>query len=170
MALSTYIVLFCLCLSDAQAAVRAQSYSGVLQPALIQRESHEQNPTCGFAGNSDIYSLGIRLGLYLQWIASYLTVQIHPDAIPDLLDITLIYETALFIATAVLTLDTASAYSTEIMLLTMIFFTDFYLIHFSSMVAHKDDMGTILDLRDTTQAVHRRCYGSIHSLVLVHRF
>ena len=28
---------------------------------------------CTFAGNPDIYGLGIRLGLYLQWTASMLT-------------------------------------------------------------------------------------------------
>jgi hypothetical protein len=27
---------------------------------------------CGFKGNSDIYSLGIRIGAYLQWFATWL--------------------------------------------------------------------------------------------------
>jgi hypothetical protein len=31
----------------------------------------EQANVCGFEGNSDLYGLGIRLGVYTQWHASY---------------------------------------------------------------------------------------------------
>ena len=44
-------------------------------PRLLQRA-----PSCpGFDGNSDFYGLGIRLGVYFQWLASWLTNTLSPN-------------------------------------------------------------------------------------------
>lgn len=44
-------------------------------PRLLHRA-----PSCpGFNGNSDIYGLGIRLGVYFQWLASWLTNTLSPN-------------------------------------------------------------------------------------------
>ena len=52
----------------------AQSISSEV-PRLNQRA-----PSCpGFDGNSGFYGLGIRLGVYLQWIASWLTNTLSPS-------------------------------------------------------------------------------------------
>ncbi|ORY19257.1 hypothetical protein BCR34DRAFT_209121 [Clohesyomyces aquaticus] len=45
---------------------------------LIQARSQ---PNCGFLGNSDFYGLGIRIGIYLQWIASLLANYYIPEAV-----------------------------------------------------------------------------------------
>ncbi|KAK4237965.1 hypothetical protein C8A03DRAFT_34071 [Achaetomium macrosporum] len=38
-------------------------------------------PECGFQGNSDIYGLGIRVGIYLQWLAAIVAELSGPDDI-----------------------------------------------------------------------------------------
>ncbi|KAL6716375.1 hypothetical protein ACLMJK_005941 [Lecanora helva] len=57
--------------------------------------------TCnGFQGNTDLYGLGIRIGIYLQWISSLLTNIFLPNAISESLDTNAIFLFALFIAIA----------------------------------------------------------------------
>ena len=66
-------------------------------PAIISptpRTTHE----CGFAGNSDFYGLGIRLGVYLQWLTSLLANHFLAEAISDALDTNAIFVLALFVA------------------------------------------------------------------------
>jgi hypothetical protein len=36
-------------------------------------------PTCGFLGDSNTYGIGIRVGIYLQWITSGLAYNFIPD-------------------------------------------------------------------------------------------
>lgn len=57
----------------------------------------------GFAGNSDLYGLGIRLGIYLQWISSLLANSLLPTTVSDSLDTNSIFLFAVFIAIAVAT-------------------------------------------------------------------
>ena len=58
-------------------------------------------PACsGFAGNSDFYGLGIRIGIYLQWISSLLTNVLLPRGISDSLDTNSIFLFAVFVAVA----------------------------------------------------------------------
>ncbi|MCJ1395507.1 hypothetical protein MMC18_008393 [Xylographa bjoerkii] len=54
----------------------------------------------GIEGNSDFYGLGIRLGIYLQWISSLLTNILIPDEVSDSLDTNSIFLFAVFIAIA----------------------------------------------------------------------
>ena len=54
----------------------------------------------GFAGNSDLYGLGIRIGIYLQWISSLLTNILLPNEVSDSLDTNSIFLFAVFIAIA----------------------------------------------------------------------
>jgi hypothetical protein len=35
--------------------------------------------TCGYTGNSDIYGLGIRIGIYLQWFSTWLSTAFIPE-------------------------------------------------------------------------------------------
>lgn len=54
-----------------------------LSQALTNSESPAQkrSATCpGFGGNSDLYGLGIRLGVYLQWISAWFANTVHPAA------------------------------------------------------------------------------------------
>ncbi|KAF7561172.1 hypothetical protein G7046_g2973 [Stylonectria norvegica] len=38
---------------------------------------HAALKDCGFAGNNDIYGLGVRLGIYLQWLTSILSENVY---------------------------------------------------------------------------------------------
>lgn len=40
----------------------------------------EQQPACGFEGNSDLYGLGLRCGLYIQYVALTLANHLSQDA------------------------------------------------------------------------------------------
>lgn len=62
---------------------------------LVRRESCD-----GFEGNPNLYGLGIRLGIYLQWISSLLTNVFLASAVSDSLDTNSIFLFAIFIAIA----------------------------------------------------------------------
>ena len=36
-------------------------------------------PECAFDGNTDLYGLGVRLGVYGQWIATLITTVLDPE-------------------------------------------------------------------------------------------
>lgn len=64
------------------------------KPKLEQRA-----PLCpGFDGNSDFYGLGIRLGVYLQWLASWLTNTLSPDEAGPSHDVNSIFVLAIVVA------------------------------------------------------------------------
>jgi hypothetical protein len=103
--------------------------------------------TCGFVGNSDIYGLGIRLGLYFQWAASILSKQFSasPESIRDIIDVDIIFLTAIFISTALLAGGTiGTPYSVEILIMLHIYFGDVYIIFFDRR---------ILSLADSNQSI-----------------
>lgn len=80
--------------------------SSLIIKNLNSRESYSlvgREVCSGFAGNSDLYGLGIRLGIYLQWISSLLTNSLLPTTVSDLLDTNSIFLFAVFIAIAVAT-------------------------------------------------------------------
>ena len=96
------------------------SYSIIL-PVLIvvniqqmQCEFRESD-TCGFEGNSDFYGLGIRLGVYLQWLSSLVAA----IWVPSLSDFTaaanMVFCLALFIAMLAVTFHSQCTYAVEIM-------------------------------------------------------
>ncbi|KAF7502465.1 hypothetical protein GJ744_005793 [Endocarpon pusillum] len=100
--------------------------------------------TCGFQGNSDIYGLGIRLGIYLQWISSCLSFhgRFNKRWSTGLVDVATIFEIALFIATLFLVADQGSTvYSVEIMLMTLIFFGDFYFVQVAAVLSYRNFSG-----------------------------
>lgn len=100
--------------------------------------------TCGFEGNSDIYGLGIRLGIYLQWISSCITFHGRFDSRwpTNLVGVSVIFEIAIFVATLVLVADSGSAvYGVEIMLMTLIFFGDFYFVQVAAVLSYRNFTG-----------------------------
>ncbi|KAL8787692.1 MAG: hypothetical protein Q9195_007648 [Heterodermia aff. obscurata] len=54
----------------------------------------------GLEGNPDLYGVGIRIGIYLQWISSLLTNAFIPSSVSDSLDTSSIFLFAVFIAIA----------------------------------------------------------------------
>lgn len=57
------------------------------------------NASCGYVGNSDIYGLGIHVGIYLQWVASILSKTfLEEKYIHDIFNESSIFLVALFVA------------------------------------------------------------------------
>jgi hypothetical protein len=84
---------------------------------LLQHEA--ATGECSFQGNSDAYGLGIRIGVYLQWMASYIANnnKYAKEAIGMLLDTNTIFITSLLSATIVLSHDADNTYALDIAIL-----------------------------------------------------
>lgn len=52
--------------------------------------------TCGFEGNSDIYGMGIRLGIYMQWLAALIAELASPADVEAAQAATTSYQLAMF--------------------------------------------------------------------------
>lgn len=98
----------------------------VLLPVLLlipirQTEcaSREVGP-CGFVGNSDFYGLGIRAGIYLQWLASLISHVKVPSQSRTMAASNMIFSLASFIAMFFLTYHIPCTYEAEIMILLFI--------------------------------------------------
>ena len=76
---------------------------------------------CIVSGNSDLYGLGIRIGLYLQWFTSQIAVYFHLEGSNDLSDAYIILSIALEIALFVLTFQDKST-TIEIVVMFYLFF------------------------------------------------
>lgn len=71
--------------------------------ALVLRAAGNDTLSCGFDGNSDFYGLGIRLGIYLQWITTLLAHLFFDEAIPGNLELNCVFLLAVSAATLVAT-------------------------------------------------------------------
>jgi hypothetical protein len=86
-------------------------------------EPHEKrDDACGFAGNSDLYGLGIRLGVYFQWISVFIVSGWYKEGREELTRAYLSFVFALMIAMIVVTFQAQPVYAAEILLLTYIIF------------------------------------------------
>ena len=65
-----------------------------------------QQACLGLIGDPDLYGLGIRIGIYLQWISTLLTNFLIPSGVSDSLDTNSIFLFAIFIAIAKATKST----------------------------------------------------------------
>jgi hypothetical protein len=63
------------------------------------------SPGWTFIGNSDLYGLGIRIGIYLQWISGLLANSFLADSVQDLLATNTIFLIALFTALAIISAE-----------------------------------------------------------------
>ena len=79
----------------------------------------------GFVGNSDIYGLGVRSGLYLQWVSSLLAKHLLPEESTALMRSYLIFHIALCIAVTVLTVQKTCTFAVKIVLLYYLVFGGF---------------------------------------------
>lgn len=73
-------------------------------PSPSKRQTSD-DPSCSIQGNADFYGLGIRIGIYLQYITAFLANHILRDAIKSNLETNSIFLLALFIATIVATVS-----------------------------------------------------------------
>jgi hypothetical protein len=57
-------------------------------------------PVCAFDGNADIYGVGVRIGLYLQWFATLLVTLYMRSLLPFVRTVNLVFQAALMIGVA----------------------------------------------------------------------
>lgn len=87
--------------------------------ATLFREIHDNQTLCnnGFQGNSDYYGIGIRIGLYLQWMASLLANNFLPHTQTELQKVYLVFSLAICFATVITTFSGTCTFSIEIEIL-----------------------------------------------------
>lgn len=131
------LLTFALCVAFVQvgeaAAVQAEPHHETLpqQRALPQPRDVE----CGIPGNPDIYGLGIRLGLYMLWIATMFTYEFLDEEVSNALDTNIIFFFSIGVATFVLSTQTPRPYVEEIYILLCIFFGGFWSLAFPSSIS-----------------------------------
>ncbi|KAH0606678.1 uncharacterized protein H6S33_003512 [Morchella sextelata] len=78
----------------------AVSASPLLSKAKRQSSSLTEDALepCGFAGNQDIYGLGIRIGLYAQWLSTYISNWLHNKKLTKMRDINTMFQLAMLVA------------------------------------------------------------------------
>jgi heme/copper-type cytochrome/quinol oxidase subunit 4 len=82
----------------------------------------KRNDDCGFEGNSDLYGLGIRLGVYFQWASAQIIYGWYPEGRNELAESYLVFLFAITIAIIVITAQAEPTYAAEILILTYIIF------------------------------------------------
>lgn len=71
----------------------------------------------GFQGNADLYGLGIRIGIYLQWVASLLSNNLLPGNRTEFQQIYLLFSNPIYVAALILSLFDSCAFSIEVEIL-----------------------------------------------------
>lgn len=67
-----------------------------------------ENIGCGFRGNPDVYGLGIRLGLYAQWLSTLISNWFHQANITRMRDVNTCFQLAMMIAMIALATNEAA--------------------------------------------------------------
>lgn len=80
------------------------------------------NEQCGFVGDPDFYGLGIRLGVYMQWLASWIANASLPGERRSLAGGYAIFSLSLAIALLILALGTSCTFDAEVIVILSIFF------------------------------------------------
>jgi hypothetical protein len=88
----------------------------------------ERDRECGFEGNSDLYGLGIRLGIYMQWLSALIVYGWYPDGRQSLNETYIIFLFAVIVVIIVQTLQVTRTYAIEILILNYIIFGGAYTV------------------------------------------
>jgi hypothetical protein len=83
---------------------------------------------CGFQGNQDLYGLGIRLGIYMQWISAIIMPFFRKKGDDSLLQSYTMFLLALILAVLVITIRSDPTYVVEMLVLTYIIFGGGHLV------------------------------------------
>ncbi|TAQ86798.1 hypothetical protein B7494_g4862 [Chlorociboria aeruginascens] len=102
---------------------------------------------CDFQGNSDIYGLGIRVGIYLQWISALISKWRfgNNENLRDLLNENAVFLFSIFLATALLARGmTRVPYSIEVLSMLHIFFGSVYTVFYDeNLVARIEQLPSL---------------------------
>ena len=88
----------------------------------------------GFAGNADFYGLGIRLGVYLQWIAQFLANCFLSAEWKSILGASIVFALALTVAVLLLTFEHKCTFTAEIIVILFIFWGGFIVSYYGSPI------------------------------------
>lgn len=92
-------------------------YLGFDKELSISIQTNQKLCNQGFEGNADLYGLGIRAGIYLQWITSLLANNLLPGERKQLQNVYLVSSLAICIATIVSSFAVPCMFSIEIEIL-----------------------------------------------------
>jgi len=95
---------------------------------FISEILHKRDETCIVDGNPDLYGLGIRAGIYCQWISACLVHGLDLDGRDGLMEAYIVFLIALTIAILVTTARSYPTHAFEIFLLTCIIFGGTYTV------------------------------------------
>lgn len=79
-------------------------------PAAFESDVEKRNDTeeCGFVGDDNTYGLGIRLGIYLQWITSSIAYNFVPDEAVTMRGVNNCFQAAMFAGLLFITITKGS--------------------------------------------------------------
>ena len=102
--------------------------------SLHDRATTNDSTTCGYTGNSDIYGLGIRIGIYLQWFSTWLSTAFIPEEMLGTTVANSIFLIAISVATLTLCNSSPKAegalvYSADLIILLAIFGISVYFLY-----------------------------------------
>ncbi|KAG8530599.1 uncharacterized protein KY384_004637 [Bacidia gigantensis] len=118
----------------------------------------------GFVGNQDLYGLGIRLGIYLQWVSSLLANNLLPESRKEPQKAFLIFSLAICIATITSTFIASCTFAIEIEIFYWMYWGGVFCV-FMSSPSSKRLGSTIAWIRlHWTTAI----YSTTHILMLYH--
>ena len=120
-------------------------------PASLPYPHRRALTACDFEGNPDIYGFGIRLDIYLQWIAAVLVKYVvrRPEVIRDVISVDTMFLFSITVATILLAFNSSTVHSVELLILLHIFSGDVYTVIF--------DVNTLLGRK-----LFWNCLGTLH--------
>lgn len=97
----------------------------------FRQNSPQVHGGCGFIGNPDIYGLGVRLGIYSQWLSALLSNHLLSNSREDIHSAYFFFSLALGIATVVITVnrERSCVFFAEIFVLVSLVFGGYFSVH-----------------------------------------
>lgn len=130
---SALVLLFIL--SSGLLCLSTAAPDSVTHTLLSRADDTSQAPACGFEGNSDLYGLGIRLGVYFQWLSGFVVFIGLTSGRQALAEAYLAFLFAVLIAALVISKKAAQTHAVEIVLLLYIIYGGIFALLFIPMRA-----------------------------------
>jgi len=86
----------------------------------MESSNNSNTITCGFEGDQDVYGLGIRGGIYLQWFATVLVYNLLPEEVASAEAINIGFQFSVFVALVYRTVTDSGIYGVEAYIMLML--------------------------------------------------
>jgi len=115
--------------------------------SLLEASLRPRDETCGFEGDPDLYGLGIRLGIYLQYFSAVIMRLCRDlDSLESQSDAYLMFTFALFVTTLIRTSRAGETHAVEIVMLGQIMIGGFNLVNRRFSARLKEGPGDIAEI------------------------